>query len=88
MIGILLCEEELLEGLEIVGHFHGLLFALHEGCQTCWYFYIGMADIVNDLLELGGVCCLQEEAYLAFGQTVLESLVTACSVGIQLITCL
>ena len=63
-----------------------MLLALHEGGQTGRDFHVGVADVVHHLLELGRVCGFQEEAYLARAKAVLQCLITAGAVGVELIT--
>ena len=78
-------QEELLEGMEVVGHGDGLLLALHEGGEAGGDFHVGVADVVHYLLELGWVCGFQEEAYLAGAKAVLQCLVSAGTMGVELV---
>ncbi len=72
-----------LEVSEVLRHRNALLLTFHEGLQAFGNLDVDTQNLVNLLLELGRVSRLAEDADLARFQSVLESLVAACSVWIE-----
>ena len=67
----LFVHQEVLEGIEVLGHLDALLLALHEFCKTGWNLDVALQDAVYLLLELGWMSSLQEDANLAWLQLFL-----------------
>jgi hypothetical protein len=61
----LFVHQEVLEGIEVLGHLDALLLTLHEFCKAGWNFDVGSEDAIHLLLELGWMSGLQEDANLA-----------------------
>ena len=60
-----------------------MLLTTHEGSKALRNLYVDAQNIVYLLLELSRVSCLAEHSNLASLQSVLQSLISACSVRIK-----
>ena len=81
----LFVHQEVLEGIEVLGHLDALLLTLHEFSKTGWNFDVGSEDAVYLLLELGWMSGLQEDANLTWLQLLLQCLIATSSVRIKYI---
>ena len=80
---MLLIHQVLLEIVKFFRHRRALLLALHEGSEAGWDIDVDAEDVVDLLLELGGMGRLAEDTHFAWLEAVGEGLIAAGSVRIE-----